>query len=101
MEYPVTLPPRALLRPGVLVTRRDDGHLQVGLDPALAVITPDLPETRAFLRGLAQGTCPGMSVPVLRLAADLIERNIGRVCAERIIELVAEGLNHQHQVGNP
>ncbi len=62
MARPTAVPdptPGALsLRPGVRVTRRDDGHLQVGLDPDLAVTLDDSPETRAVLSELRAGTAP-------------------------------------------
>ncbi len=69
-------PDHALLRPGVLVTRRDDGHLQVGLDPSLAMVTPDVPATRTFLRELAAGTAPVLGPSVTRLAAELLARGL-------------------------
>jgi bacteriocin biosynthesis cyclodehydratase domain-containing protein len=48
------LRPRRLgLRPGVHVLRRDAEHLQVGLDPARAVVLPDSEAVRALLAALA------------------------------------------------
>lgn len=42
---------RPLLRPGTHLLRRTDGSLQIGLDPALAVVVPDSPDLRASLIG--------------------------------------------------
>ena len=71
------LPARPLLRPGVHVCRRSASELQVGLDPALAVVVPDAPEVRDALAGLAQGalaTDPGPAVG--RLVTRLQERGL-------------------------
>ncbi|MGI8646297.1 MAG: TOMM precursor leader peptide-binding protein [Nocardioides sp.] len=52
----VGVPPREpMLRPGLLVTRRDDRTLQVGLEPRRRVGLPDAPEMRAALKALATG----------------------------------------------
>lgn len=45
----------SLLRPGLHVVRRDDDHLQVGLDPPWRVVAPDQPEVRRLLADLAGG----------------------------------------------
>ena len=45
----------ARLRPGVAVARRDDGHLQVGLDAPLRLVVPDGSVARVLLRRLADG----------------------------------------------
>lgn len=42
---------RPLLRPGTHLLRRTDGSLQIGLDPAHAVVVPDSPDLRASLIG--------------------------------------------------
>jgi hypothetical protein len=46
------------LRPGLHVVRRDDDHLQVGVDPPWRVVVPDRPGVRRLLGGLAAGRCP-------------------------------------------
>jgi bacteriocin biosynthesis cyclodehydratase domain-containing protein len=52
-SLPRPLRPRRLgLRPGVHVLRRDAQHLQVGLDPARAVVLPDSEAVRALLGAL-------------------------------------------------
>jgi hypothetical protein len=76
MARGMTFPERPLLRPGVLVTRRDDGHLQVGLDPSLALVTPDVPAARDFLRSLSAGLVPSLGPAVARLARDLLDRGL-------------------------
>jgi hypothetical protein len=77
---PLELPRHPRLLPGVLVTRRTDDYLQIGLDPGLAVITPDLPETREILARLRDGDAPvlgpGTPLVVLRLCAELVARNL-------------------------
>lgn len=45
-------PRRLVLRPGVHVLRRSAGELQVGLDPARALVLPDRPDVRAALATL-------------------------------------------------
>ncbi|MDN4174915.1 hypothetical protein QWY28_18275 [Nocardioides sp. SOB77] len=46
------------LRPGLVAVRRDDGHLQVGLDLPRRVVLPDSPEVRRVLAALEQGRPP-------------------------------------------
>src|SRR5262245_48341642 len=58
MPADLILPTHPILRPGLLVARRDDGHLQVGLDRAVAVVVPDDAETRAALTALRHGSRP-------------------------------------------
>lgn len=43
------------LRPGLHVVRRDDHHVQVGVDPPWRVVAPDEPEVRRLLADLAVG----------------------------------------------
>ena len=43
------------LRPGLHVVRRDDRHLQVGVDPPWRVVLPDEPGVRRLLGDLADG----------------------------------------------
>lgn len=44
-----------VLRPGLHVVRRDDRHLQVGVDPPWRVVLPDEPGVRRLLGELAAG----------------------------------------------
>lgn len=46
---------RTVLRPGLRVVRRDDRHLQIGLDPPHRLIVEDGPEVRRVLSDLASG----------------------------------------------
>lgn len=71
-------PRRPLLRPGVRVCRHGQGQLQIGLDPAFAVLAPDTEEIRALLRGLAVGTPPPRhgSFPAMRMCVLLLERGL-------------------------
>lgn len=48
----------SLLRPGLHVVRRDDRHLQIGLDPPWRVIAADLPDVHRVLADLAAGSWP-------------------------------------------
>lgn len=50
--------PRLVPRPGVHVLRRAAGELQVGLDPARAVVLPDRPPVRALLSALTSPAAP-------------------------------------------
>ena len=58
-----------LLRPGVGLARRDADHLQLGVDPPLAAVVPDLPSVRLLLVELAHGgpltTLDATTAPVL------------------------------------
>ncbi|QIX27613.1 hypothetical protein ncot_14145 [Nocardioides sp. JQ2195] len=73
-------PARPLLRPGVRICRREDGHLQVGLASHLAVVAPDVDEVRQLLAGLRNGVPPGpvssLSPGALRLCSDLLDRGL-------------------------
>ncbi len=52
--------PRHVLRPGLHVVRRDDGHLQVGLDAPYRLVVEDDPDVRRVLADLraARRTAP-------------------------------------------
>lgn len=71
------LPRRPALRPGLHVVRRDDRHLQVGVDPPEVLVVPDDPETRRVLEDLRAGVRPlTESVTARRLVADLLARGL-------------------------
>jgi hypothetical protein len=55
---PAGLPIRPALRPGLRVVRRDDRHLQIGIDPPLRVIVPDDAAVRLLLDHLSGGRGP-------------------------------------------
>lgn len=59
------------LQPGLHVVRRDDHHVQVGLDPPWRVLAPDEPEVRRLLGDLAEGrpAAPGSPAAHRTLAA--------------------------------
>lgn len=59
---------RPRLRPGCHVVRRDDGHLQVGVDPPARVILADRPEVVTVLHRLEGG------LPLPGDAADVVTR---------------------------
>lgn len=52
-----------MLRPGLHVVRRDDDHLQVGVDPPWRVVAPDQPDVRRMLGALAAGQPGAPSTP--------------------------------------
>jgi len=76
------------LRPGLGLARRDAQHLQLGADPPLAVVVPDLREVRLLLVELAHGspltTLDATTAPVLDalVAAGLVEA-VDEVAARR------------------
>lgn len=75
------LPAHPLLRPGIRVTRRGDGLLQVGLAMPRAVVVPDSPAVRAALQRLDTGQRP---------EPDDLE--VARLCRELLdLELVVDG----------
>jgi len=67
------------LRPGVRLARRDADRLQLGADPPLAAVLPDLPSVRLLLVELAHGsplsTLDASTAPALDalVAAGLVE----------------------------
>jgi hypothetical protein len=69
MAHPLPRDPTLRLRPGVRVSRRGDGHLQVGLHPGERAVLPDSDDLRRLLRDLGHGV-RATRVPD-RLAADL------------------------------
>lgn len=71
---PITgLPRHPALRPGLRVTRHDEGHLQVGIDPPHRVVVPDLPDVRRLLAGLGSGELlPQVDADCWRVLRDLV-----------------------------
>lgn len=61
LPAPADVPARPALRPGLRVVRRDDGHLQVGIDPPLRAIVPDEVPVRRLLEDLSTGD-PGRTI---------------------------------------
>src|SRR3954465_2514765 len=67
-----------LLRPGLHVVRRDDRHLQIGLDPPWRLVVPDEPDVQRVLADLVAGRATSPSTAaghrVLRdlRAADMV-----------------------------
>jgi hypothetical protein len=70
--------PPSRLRPGLHVVRRDDRHLQIGLDHPWRVIVPDQPDVQRLLADLSAGRSPTPTTPESRralqdlIAADLL-----------------------------
>ncbi len=90
------LPARPRLRPGCHVVRRDDGHLQVGVDPPGRVILADRPDVVAVLDRLEDGRPlpPGRDCEVvarLRLAGLLHDQRPERRGGGSV-RLVSHGL---------
>lgn len=67
---------RPVLRPGVHVVRRDDRHLQVGLDPPHAVVLPDVAPVRRLLERLRSGETAELGPEHARILATLEERGL-------------------------
>lgn len=55
-----------LLRPGLHVVRRDDQHLQVGIDPPWRLVVPDRPDVQRLLVDLEAGRSPAPDTPEAR-----------------------------------
>jgi bacteriocin biosynthesis cyclodehydratase domain-containing protein len=53
----------SLLRPGLHVVRRDDRHLQIGLDPPWRLVVPDEPDVQGVLDDLVSGRPPAPTTP--------------------------------------
>lgn len=68
------LPARPVLHPGVPVVRRDDRHLQVGIDPPRCVVLPDEPEVRRVLDRLRSGDAPAPETEAGARALDRLVR---------------------------
>jgi hypothetical protein len=60
------LPQRPTLRPGIRVVRRDDEHLQVGIDPGHRLVLPDDLAVHDLLADLRVGRRPALDVPDVR-----------------------------------
>lgn len=78
-EYPTlpTLPRRPILRPGLRVVRRDDGHLQVGIDAPARVILIDDPDVRRTLEDMRAGRTPTADSPAaIRCLTALVEADL-------------------------
>ena len=60
------------LRPGIRVSRRGDGHLQVGLHPEQRAVLPDSDDVRRLLRDLAHGVRTAVVPPTLAAALDTL-----------------------------
>ncbi|CUR58593.1 conserved hypothetical protein [metagenome] len=69
-------PERPLLRPGIRITRRDQDHLQVGLDADLRVVVPDDAPTRGFLDALSTGAPVALTPEVGQLADRLLSHGL-------------------------
>jgi hypothetical protein len=52
-----------LLRPGLHVVRRDDQHLQIGIDPPWRLVVPDRPDVQRLLDDLSAGRTPMPDTP--------------------------------------
>ncbi|MGZ4487693.1 MAG: hypothetical protein ACXVW1_07160 [Nocardioides sp.] len=73
----MTLPHHPVLLPGLRVLRRDDRHLQVGLDAPHRLVLPDVAEVRSLLERLRAGTGPLPTTPTARRAlAELDEAGL-------------------------
>ena len=68
------LPLRPTLRPGLRVTRRDDDHLQVGLEPGRRVVLPARPAVRRLLSDLEVGLRPDLDDLDVRRACHALAR---------------------------
>lgn len=67
---------RPLLRPGTHVLRRGDGQIQLGIDPASAVVLPDSPAVRACLDTVTGGVAPSDDPSLRELLALLHEHGL-------------------------
>jgi hypothetical protein len=73
-HHPVGPGPDATLRlrPGIRVSRRGDGHLQVGLHPGHRAVLPDSDDVRRLLRDLTHGVRTAVVPPGLAAALDTL-----------------------------
>ncbi len=89
-------PQHAMLRPGVRVVRRDDGHLQVGSDRASSLIVADTPEIQALLSSLRLGHAVR---PTSRVTEDVWSALLARgqiVDADSFFHRLPRELRSQH-----
>lgn len=82
---------RFRLRAGYVVARRDDSHVQIGIDPPHRAVLPDTIEVRRLLADLVAGraTAP-TTLPARRALADLIDAGLvddGRPYAPVAVEV--------------
>jgi hypothetical protein len=64
----------SLLRPGLHVVRRDDRHLQIGLDPPWRLVVPDEPDVQGVLDDLVSGRRPSPATPAGHRVLDELGR---------------------------
>ena len=64
----------SLLRPGLLVVRRDDRHLQIGIDPPWRLVVPDRPDVQRLLDDLVAGRVPAPQTPEAHRALHALAR---------------------------
>ncbi len=80
MDRSAPLPPapqRPALRPGVRVVRRDDRHLQIGIDPPHRLVVEDQPDVRRLLDDIRAGRSPAPETPLGReVVAQLVARQL-------------------------
>lgn len=68
---------RPALRPGLRVVRRDDRHLQVGVDPPHRLVVEDDPDVRRVLGDLRTGAGPAPTTPAgHRVLARLLDAGL-------------------------
>lgn len=68
---------RYRLRPGYVVARRDDAHVQVGVDPPYRAVLPDTIEVRRLLADLAAGRAAAqVTLPARRALSDLLDAGL-------------------------
>ncbi|HEU4812194.1 MAG TPA: hypothetical protein VFT00_08625 [Nocardioides sp.] len=76
-RLPHPVPARLVLRPGLRVVRRDDRHLQVGIDPPHRLVAPDEPDVRRVADDLGRGRSPEPDTPAgRRFLADLLAHEL-------------------------
>ncbi|WP_372734861.1 hypothetical protein [Nocardioides sp.] len=66
-------PAAGRLLPGLRLVRRDEDHLQLGIDPPRRVVLPDRPDVRALVEALAVGRRPRRLSREAQLALSAIE----------------------------
>lgn len=76
---------RPVLRPGLHVVRRDDRHLQIGLDAPDRLVLDDVPGLHDTLTHLDRRPCPELGPVVDRLVADgwVVEGRAARAAMPR------------------
>lgn len=96
LARPTVIPSHPMLRPGVRVLRRDDGHLQVGVRRGSALVIKDSPDNRAILDSLRSAQPVRVTTPEARRTWEALRANDHVVDADSFLHRLPSDTLAQH-----